>query len=209
MSYLRPHLGDDPAPVVPFYGIPLGTPQAPISPLVVGNNGCYECVRATSAQGSCGGGPYPCKHPGTDVNGMQGTTVVAPENGTIVAVSAGASSPFGGYGPWVIVIQGNDSGKFHLLGHLDPATSSMSAINDVVQAGQAIGTTSSANHTHWEVRDKLTPNFAANETNFDNNSDPETWLATAPILDAVGGSNGAILIGAGAVLLWLLYKRSR
>lgn len=203
MTYLRRQLGDDATAGVSFYGIT--GPQAPITPFVVGNNGCYECVRASAAQGSCGGGPYPCKHPGTDTNGTQGTTVVAPEDGVIVAVQNGASSPFGGYGPWVIVIQGA-SGKFHLLGHLDPATSSMSALGDNVTAGQPVGTTSSANHTHWEVRDKLTPNFASGEDNFGNNSDPEIWLATAPVLEAVGGTTGAVLIVAGLALLWLLWK---
>lgn len=73
-----------------------------------------------------------------------------------------------------------------------------------VAAGQQIGTTSTANHTHWEVRDSIVPDFAGGEDNFSNNSDPITWLTLAPI-----GGTGTVLLAAGsAVLLWLLWRHT-
>lgn len=193
----RPALGatavETPPPVA-------GKAQAPIYPLTVGNNGGYKAVRSSAAQGSCGTHGYPCQHPGVDVNGRQGTRVVAPESGVIVATANGANSPWGGYGPWLVVIQGA-SGKFHLLAHLDPATSSLGPVGKRVVAGDVVGTTSSANHTHWEVRKKLTPAFSAGETNFDNNEDPITWLK----LSSLGGW---IVLGAAGLLALVIWRRS-
>ncbi len=178
----------------------VGTPQPPIWPLRVGNNGSFLAVRSSPAQGACGVGTYPCRHPGTDVVGNQGTPVVAPEDGVVVAQGDGNSAPFGGYGPWIIVIQGV-SGKFHLLGHLDPSTAGLATIGTQVTAGQKIGTTSSANHTHWEVRSKAVPDFAHGETNFTNNSDPLEWLgAQASPLFAV------LLLGGAALLAYLMWR---
>lgn len=192
----RPTLGatavDTAAPVA-------GRPQPPIYPLIVGTNGAYKAVRANSAQGSCGVHGYPCQHPGTDVNGPMGTEVRAPESGVIVAVANGSVAPFSGYGPWLIVVKGV-SGKYHLLGHLDPASSAWGPLNATVTAGQVVGRTSSANHTHWEVRSRLTP--AAGQTNFDNNTDPVAWLQLASV------PWGPIMIlGGGLVLLALIARR--
>jgi len=155
-----------------------GKPQPPIWPLRQGAHGGYLEVRNSPADGACGVGTYPCVHPGLDVAGDQGTSVRAPEGGVIVNAADGTSSPFGGYGPWVIVIQGDD-GKFHLLGHLDPATKSMGVVGQRVIAGDVVGTVSSANHTHWEVRSRAFPNFKAGESNATNNSDPVAWLRAA------------------------------
>lgn len=178
-----------------------GSPQPPIWPLVIGGHGAWLEVRSSPSDGSCGVHGYPCKHPGVDVAGAAGTTVVAPESGTVVATGDGASSPFVGYGPWFAIIQG-DSGKYHFLGHLEPATSGMSSVGQQVTAGDPVGTTSSANHTHWEVRSKMVPDFAAGEDNFSNNSDPLAWLSAA----ALGGI-GALVIAAGAVIVYLLARR--
>jgi murein DD-endopeptidase MepM/ murein hydrolase activator NlpD len=186
--------------------VPLPTPtagqaQSPIYPLVVGNNGGYRAVRSSPAQGACGVHGYPCQHPGLDVNGVAGTRVVAPESGVVVAASDGNSAPWVGYGPWLIVIQGA-SGNFHLLGHLEPAYASMAGVGARVTAGQLVGATSSANHTHWEVRQKLTP--GAGRTNLDNNLDPLEWLG--------GGSSSALaalLLLGGAAAFAYLYWRSR
>jgi murein DD-endopeptidase MepM/ murein hydrolase activator NlpD len=192
----RPALGatavDTSAPVA-------GRPQPPIYPLIVGNNGAYKAVRSSSAQGSCGVHGYPCQHPGVDVNGAMGTEVHAPESGVIVAVANGAVAPFSGYGPWLVVIRG-DSGKYHLLGHLDPASASWGPVNTRVTAGDVIGRTSNANHTHWEVRTRLTP--PAGQTNFDNNMDPVAWLS----LTSVPWGTIAVL-GSGLVLLALIARR--
>jgi len=179
-----------------------GRPQPPIYPLQVGAHGAWREVRSSPADGSCGVSGYPCQHPGVDVAGSAGTQVVAPESGTIVMVGDGSAAPFVGYGPWFVVIQG-DSGKFHLLGHLEPMTAAMGPMGAVVTAGQRIGTTSSADHTHWEVRNRLFPDFASGETNFTNNSDPIGWLSTAAL------GVGTVLIVGGAVILYILLARRR
>lgn len=180
-----------------------GNPQPPIWPLEIGSHGGWLEVRATSADGSCGVHGYPCKHPGVDVAGVAGTQVVAPEDGQVVSVG-GDVAPFVGYGPWWVMIQGA-SGKYHLLAHLEPFTSSMASVGMQVTAGQVVGTTSSANHTHWEVRDKPVPDFANGEDNFSNNSDPIAWLTMA----GFGGITTILLAGGAAVLLWLIYQQRR
>lgn len=179
-----------------------GQPQSPIYPLEVGSHGAWLEVRSSAADGACGVHGYPCKHPGVDVAGGAGTPVVAPESGTVVMIGDGNSAPFVGYGPWFIVIQG-ESGAFHLLGHLDPGTLGMAQMNATVSAGDQVGTTSSANHTHWEVREKMVPNFAAGEDNFSNNSDPIAWIGDArfPL--------GPVLIVTGAALLLYLVIQRR
>lgn len=202
MSYtraIRPALGA--TPVATDAPEP-GRPQPPIYPLQVGDHGGWREIRATPADGACGVHGYPCQHPGVDVAGAAGTPVVAPETGTVVAAGDGASAPYVGYGPWFAIIQGDDSGKFHFLGHLDPGQAAMAAIGAVVTAGQIIGATSAANHTHWEVRDKMVPDFAAGEDNFSNNTDPLGWLAVAAL-----GAGTVLLVGASALLIWLLLRR--
>lgn len=174
-----------------------GQRQPPIWPLVVGNNGAYRALRSTSAQGACGVHGYPCLHPGLDVNGIIGTRVVAPEGGIVVAASDGNSAPWVGYGPWLVVIQGA-SGNFHLLGHLQAATAAMASIGARVTAGQQVGITSSANHTHWEVRRLLTP--GAGRTNLDNNLDPLAWLGASSSLGAL------LLLGGAALLSYLIWR---
>lgn len=178
-----------------------GRPQPPIYPLQVGAHGGWLEVRSTPADGSCGVHGYPCKHPGLDVAGAAGTSVVAPESGTVVAVGDGSAAPFVGYGPWFVIIQGQDSGKFHFLGHLEPLTSSMAPMGAQVVAGDQVGVTSSANHTHWEVRAKVVPDFAAGEDNFTNNTDPLGWLSGASM-----GIGAALLVGGAALFLWLLFS---
>lgn len=193
---IRPALGATPVDTDPPEP---GKPQPPIYPLQVGAHGGWLEVRSTPADGACGVHGYPCRHPGVDVAGSAGTPVVAPESGAVVAAGDGNSAPFVGYGPWFVIMQGA-SGKFHFLGHLDPAASGMAPAGQAVTAGDQVGVTSSANHTHWEVRDKMVPDFAAGEDNFSNNSDPLGWLSGAQM-----GVLGTVLIaGASAALLWLL-----
>ncbi len=198
MAYVRHALADtaadgaQPAP---------GQPQPPIWPLTVGAHGGWLEVRSSPADGSCGVHGYPCQHPGVDVAGTAGTPVVAPESGTVAMVGDGSAAPFVGYGPWFAIIQG-DSGKYHFLGHLEPAAAALAPMGAQVTAGQTVGATSSANHTHWEVRAKLVPDFASGEDNFTNNSDPLGWLTTqAPWFVP-------LLLGGAALLLYLLARRA-
>lgn len=199
MSYARPY-GALGTTEIPLPKPMLGQRQPPIWPLVVGNNGSFMAVRSSPAQGACGVSGYPCKHPGVDVNGAYGTPVVAPEGGTVVQIANGASSPFGGYGPWLIVLKG-DSGKYHLLGHLSPTTSGMAPVGMRVEAGQQVGTTSSANHTHWEVRKKAVPDFAHGESNATNNEDPIAWLSSQ-----VSGVLAMVLLGGAGLLAYLMWR---
>ncbi len=202
MSYARvvyPALGATP---IPTDTPEPGRPQPPIYPLQVGSHGGWLEVRSSPADGACGVHGYPCRHPGLDVAGAAGTPVVAPETGTVVMAGDGNAAPYAGYGPWFAIIQGADSGKFHFLGHLEPATSSMAPIGAQVNAGDQVGVTSSANHTHWEVRDQMVPNFAGGEDNFTNNSDPLGWLAMASL-----GAGTVLVVGGAALFLWLLLRR--
>ncbi len=181
----------------------LGRPQYPIHPFRIGGHGAFNEVRRSPADGACGVGSYPCTHPGVDVAGYAGTEVVAPEDGVVVATSNGEGSPFGGYGPWLIVLRGA-SGKYHLLAHLAPATAGLAPINATFRAGQKVGVTSSANHTHWEVRKRAVPLWDKGENNGTNNLDPIAWLASQR-----GGisSGGLVLLGGAALLGVLLYRR--
>lgn len=196
----RPAMGA--LPVATDAPVP-GRPQPPIWPLQVGAHGGYLEVRASPSDGSCGVSGYPCRHPGLDVAGFAGTPVVAPESGTVVMIGDGNSAPYVGYGPWFVIIQG-DSGKFHFLGHLEPLTAAMAPIGARVSAGDQVGVTSSANHTHWEVRRDMVPNFAAGANNFTNNEDPLGWLSMAAI-----GAGTILIVGGSGLLLWLLLRRRR
>lgn len=179
-----------------------GRPQAPLYPIVVGNNGGWLAVRSSPAQGSCGVSGYPCKHPGVDLNAKPGTIAVAPEDGVIVAAADGSAAPWRGYGPWLVVIRGNRSGMFHLLAHLDLGARAMGPIGLRVAAGTPVGRVSNYNHVHWELRRLLTP--PAGGSNLTNNVDPLAWLSRAR-------SGGLWLLGlaGGAAVLGLLYLRRR
>jgi murein DD-endopeptidase MepM/ murein hydrolase activator NlpD len=89
-----------------------------------------------------------------------------------------------------------------MLAHLDPSSAYMAPQGAAVIAGDQVGVTSSANHTHWEVRRSMVP--AAGETNFVNNTDPIGWLATASL-----GVGAVLIVGGSALFLWMLYTRRR
>lgn len=183
--------GTPPAPA-------LGVVQPPIWPGKTSPHGAFAFVRKTSAQGACGTKGHPCVHPGSDLVGASGTPVKAPEGGVIVRVADGRSAPFGGYGPWLVILQGR-SGWYHLLAHLDPARAAMAPVGLTVRAGQVLGSTSSANHVHWEVRRKAIPDFAAGESNQTNNVDPFAWLRRYG--GGLPGTGWILLAAVAAVLL--------
>jgi murein DD-endopeptidase MepM/ murein hydrolase activator NlpD len=172
-------------------------PVPPITPLVIGNHGAWRYVRKSSAQGSCGVSGYPCFHPGVDLYGRAGTPVVSPEAGVVVIAADGSAPPFVGYGPWVILIRGQ-SGRYHLLSHLDPGGSHLAPIGKAVAEGELVGKTSDANHTHWEVRMRPTP--GAGRTNLANNLDPIGWMK------GVGSIVLIAVLGGGAYWIWRTYQ---
>lgn len=170
-------------------------PQAPITPAEVGPHGAFHFVRRSASDGACGTKGYPCVHPGVDLVGRRGTPVRAPEDGVIVRTANGASAPFTGYGPWLVILQGR-SGVYHLLAHLDPATAALGTPGLAVKAGAILGTTSSANHVHWEVRAAPTP--PPGGSNATNNSDPLAWLRRQ---EGHPGTGWILVAAVAAILL--------
>ena len=114
-------------------------------------------------------------------------------------VADGSAPPFVGYGPYLVIIRG-DSGVFHLLAHLDPSGAGAAPMGSRVTEGQVIGRTSSANHTHWEVRRSPVP--PSGKTNLDNNLDPIAWMNGGSILFLAA-------VAAGGFVLWKLYTGRR
>ena len=121
-------------------------------------------------------------HAGVDLRmGAAGPTsvCVAPEAGTvrIVGTASRPSEPrmsmppgWAGYGPQFVVMEG-DSGRFHMLGHLNRV---QVRAGDRVSAGDVISTHGSAvAHCHWEVRTMQQPRGDATVT---ITLDPGAWL---------------------------------
>lgn len=172
---------------------------APLRTMKVTPHGAFGFVRRSSSNGGCGTKGYPCTHPGTDLAAAAGTPVYAPEDGVVIAQGDGTSSPFRGYGPWVIALRGA-SGKIHLLAHMGRGTAHMALVGARVTAGQQIGTIG-VNHLHWEIRDKVTPPTG---DNMDNNSDAMVWLEEGAGIAPEGWLALGILGGAAAIayLVW-------
>lgn len=178
-----------------------GSPQPPVYPLIVGNNGGFMAVRASSAQGSCGASGYPCKHPGVDVNVAPGRAIASPVSGVIVQVADGSSAPFSGYGPYLAIIHGDDDGLYHLVAHMAREGASLVYPGRRVVAGDKIGIGSGYNHVHWELRKRAVPLFSAGESNATNNLDPIAWLSSSRTISKLAP---VILLGTAAVLFYLL-----
>lgn len=166
-------------------------PRYPTGPFTLHRTGCYGCYRYSSADGACGVAGYPCRHWGDD---LFATTrdVVAPDSGTVVAVSDGNSAPWVGYGPGVVVIKG-DSGKYLLMGHLQ-FPSIQVAVGQRVREGDPLAQFDPAiAHTHFEVRHALTGPSAT------NTMAPSSWVHGRLILAA---ELAALALGA-----WWLTRR--
>lgn len=116
--------------------------------------GCYGCVRSSPADGACGIVAHPCVHLGDDLFAVS-PEVFAPEGGTVTDVSNGLFAPFKGYGPGVIMIQG-DSGFFHLLAHLVPSSIVVTSGQRVEEGDLLAKFDPGIAHTHWEVRKERT-----------------------------------------------------
>lgn len=145
----------------------------PISPVNVTPHGGFAFVRRTPSEGACGVASHPCVHYGVDLGAPAGTAVRAPINALVVATGDGNSSPWRGYGPYVAVLLGID-GYYQLIAHMNPGSL---RTNQLVSEGQIIGTVSSANHVHWEVRKRKTP--PSGGSNATNNLDPLAWVGGA------------------------------
>jgi len=115
-------------------------------------------------------------HAGVDLASPRGTEVRAPEAGTVVVVGVADTLPatdgwrWRGYGPELVLLHG-DSGKFHLLSHLQNAAVTL---GERVEAGQRVGEISHLRHVHWEVLSRARPGRgqAVAEISFD----PLAWL---------------------------------
>ena len=143
-------------------------PRWPTGPFEMRRTGCYGCVRMTPSDGSCGVAGHPCVHRGVDLFAKD-STVVAPDSGVVAAVANGTSSPWVGYGPGVIMIEG-DSGKYLLLSHLDFGSISVTKGERVTEGQPLARFASNYGHTHFEVRHKMTGPSAT------NTMDPITWI---------------------------------
>lgn len=100
-------------------------------------------------------------HWGEDIVGPWGEPVKAPESGVVERVAKGKGTaikltpPFDGYGPGVVLIHG-DSGVWHLLAHVDPASIAVKVGERVTEGAtvaklaRAVG--AAGPHVHWEVR---------------------------------------------------------
>jgi murein DD-endopeptidase MepM/ murein hydrolase activator NlpD len=166
-------------------------PRWPTGSFSTHRTGCYGCVRLTTNDGACGVSGYPCVHWGMDLF-ADVNQVVAPDSGTVVAVSDGNSAPWVGYGPGVVVMLG-DSGRYLLMGHLNPSTIGVSVGQRLAEGDLIAQFDPDIGHTHFEVREQLT---GASSTNTIN---PSSW---------VGGLVRTLAIAAGLGLVaWWLTRR--
>ena len=184
----------------------------PTGPFDTHRTGCFGCVRQTPADGSCGIGGFPCQHFGLDLFATS-PQVFAPEDGTVIDVADGSAAPFVGFGPGVIVIQG-DSGFFHLLGHLSFNTIKVQQGQRVVE-GQPLATFDPGiGHTHWEVRQQRLGSTPPNTI------DPNIWLQQEQALDAAAvpeeepsGAGkffvGLLVVGGLVGLSWLALRAAK
>jgi len=120
-------------------------------------------------------------HAGVDLAAPDGTAVLAPENGTILAVATANAPPWTGYAPCVFMA--GESGRFHLLAHLSGGIQVQEGQSVVL--GQTLGTIGPPeHHTHWEVRTR--DHRAAHEPAIANSLSPSEWLLNrdVPIADA-------------------------
>lgn len=115
-------------------------------------------------------------HAGIDLGARRGTPVRAPEDGVVEAVGAADSLPpidgwrFRGYGPELVLMRG-DSGRWHLLSHLQNASVQ---VGQRVTAGEAVGEVSRLAHCHWEVLTRARPGRGQSVAEI--SLDPLAWL---------------------------------
>lgn len=115
-------------------------------------------------------------HAGVDLASPRGTTVRAPESGSVIVTGIADAIPptdgwrWRGYGPEIVLMRG-ESGRFHLLAHLQSVTV---GVGDRVEAGQKIGEISQLRHVHWEVLTRARP--GRGQAVAEISLDPLAWL---------------------------------
>lgn len=154
-------------------------------------------------------GKRPVTHWAMDLRGTPRVTpVYAPEDGVVLDVATGQSSPWTGYDPGLVFIRGV-SGVYHVLGHLDYATLRVQR-GQTVKQGTPVGVMG-INHTHWEVRRKPQPDWGLFPSRWQahgaNNMNPMEWLAAvnAPRLS---GSVGIVALTSIVVAVGTWFGRA-
>lgn len=162
-------------------------------------------------------GPNGTWHWGLDVPAKSTVPIVSPERSTVAYVwKDNSTAPFVGYGPGGVLLKGNVTGVYHLLGHLDPSSwsaASMPTKGQAYDVGELVGYTAptgsdgvgaAAPHVHWEVRVEPIDSPA---TRKGNTLDPLAWLNGDAVTMADGGSS--VPWWAWALLGIALSKRRR
>lgn len=157
-------------------------------------------------------------HWGVDLSAKPGTPVFAPEDLVVEYVAVNDSTPpLSGYGPGAILARGEDSGLWHVLGHLD-AWDWSDARHDRLPypgrkyaKGDEIGVVSKLNHVHWELRKTAKPPRGTARGRF--TLDPIRWLYSdgdvqtglpdpEEAKEEEGGGLGLVLLIVAGVLLF-------
>lgn len=179
----------------------------PVERYRVSPHGGYLYRRLTPADGACGIGSHPCTHPGLDMVPLTPHDwCVAPERCVVEYVARdNATKPLSGYGPGAVLVRGlfpfGFWRRWHVLGHVDPATFVDGVEKGrVFAAGERIARISlSANHVHWELRTAPTPPRGDARIPFLRN--PLSWLRERE-LAAAGLLAGVCVGGAFALSRW-------
>lgn len=117
--------------------------QPPVTPYDTGAYGAWGATRKDSSQGSCGLGSYPCRHWGADIVGKPGGVILAPTNGWLLVSQKWDTnaSPFGGYGPGVILFAHDDRAFLAAHDARDPGfdiTHDVNVMKNALTTGQSI-----------------------------------------------------------------------
>lgn len=116
--------------------------QPPVTPYDTGAYGAWGATRKDSSQGSCGLGTYPCRHWGADIVGKPGGIVLAPTAGWVLVSQRWDTnaSPFGGYGPAVVLFAHDDRAFLAAHAQKSDGTWEGTPVHEAVAAKDALTT---------------------------------------------------------------------